>query len=376
MMNEESAINTAATSTGITHHLDDPASLDGGEAITALQTRLLDWYAANRRDLPWRRTRDPYHILVAEMMLQQTQVPRVLPRYLAWLERFPTLEALAAAPTADVLREWSGLGYNSRAVRLQQIARHGVARHGGRLPETVEELLILPGIGDYTARAIACFAYEQDVPVLDTNVKRVLHRVLIGPEVPTPAVNDRQLWALAARAAPTGRGYDWNQALMDFGSSVCAARKPACVICPLRPICRAAPTIHALLATRSHARRANGATPATPFTSTNRYYRGQTLRVLGTLNGNESIALDALGPRVKPDYSAADRQWLYQLVRQLDREGLVKVWSSPATEPATAAMVRETSTTYALGAGVSDPRPDTAQNDDNLSIVRVRLPEG
>ncbi len=159
-----------------------------------------------------------------------------------------------------MLREWSGLGYNSRAVRLQQVARHAVAHHGGRLPASVEELLALPGIGDYTARAIACFAYERDVPVLDTNVKRVLHRVLAGPEVPRPALNDRQLWALAGRAVPAGRGYDWNQALMDFGSSVCTARKPACVICPLRPICRAAPAINTLLAQqgRAPARRRRG----------------------------------------------------------------------------------------------------------------------
>ena len=295
--------------------------------LAAFQDGLLAWYAANGRDLPWRRTRDPYHILVSEMMLQQTQVPRVLPRYLRWLERFPTLEALAAAPTADVLREWSGLGYNSRAVRLQAIARHVVAHHGGRMPRTVEELLALPGIGDYTARAIACFAHEQDVPVLDTNVKRVLHRVLLGPEVPAPQLSDRQLWDLAARALPPGRGYDWNQALMDFGSQVCTARRPACLVCPLRPICRAAPTIHARLAEEHGASRraSRAAKPSVPFTSTSRYYRGQTLRVLGELGARQSLSLDALGPRVKPGYTPADRPWLYGLVAQLARDGLVSV---------------------------------------------------
>ncbi len=295
--------------------------------LAAFQDGLLAWYAANGRDLPWRRTRDPYHILVSEMMLQQTQVPRVLPRYLQWLERFPSLEALAAAPTADVLREWSGLGYNSRAVRLQAIARHVVAHHGGGMPRTVEELLALPGIGDYTARAIACFAHEQDVPVLDTNVKRVLHRVLLGSELPAPQLSDRQLWDLADRALPPGRGYDWNQALMDFGSQVCTARRPACLVCPLRPICRAAPTIHARLAEQHGAsRRANrAAKPSVPFTSTSRYYRGQTLRVLGELGARQSLSLDALGPRVKPGYTPADRPWLYDLVAQLARDGLVSV---------------------------------------------------
>src|SRR5207248_2772192 len=121
---------------------DPPAHIEGGQ-IAAFQDRLLAWYAAHRRDLPWRRTRDPYAILVSEMMLQQTQVPRVLPRYLAWLERFPTPAALAQAPTADVLREWSGLGYNSRAVRLQQVARHVVAHNGGRKAAAVEGLVAL-----------------------------------------------------------------------------------------------------------------------------------------------------------------------------------------------------------------------------------------
>src|SRR4051812_14715409 len=147
----------------------DQRELPEDACIAAMQEGLLAWYAANRRDLPWRQTRDPYKILLSEVMLQQTQVPRVLPRWQAWLRRFPTIEALAAAPTADVLREWSGLGYNSRAVRLQAVARHVVAELGGQMPATVEGLLALPGIGDYTARAVACFAHEQDVPVLDTN---------------------------------------------------------------------------------------------------------------------------------------------------------------------------------------------------------------
>jgi A/G-specific adenine glycosylase len=375
------------------------------DQIAAFHGGLLAWYAAHRRDLPWRQTRDPYAILLSEMMLQQTQVPRVLPRYRAWLERFPTPAALAAAPTADVLREWSGLGYNSRAVRLQQVARHVVAHNGGRMPETVEELLALPGIGAYTARAIACFAYERDVPVLDTNVKRVLHRVLAGPEVPRALLAERELWALAERAVPAGRGYDWHQGLMDFGSQVCTARRPACLVCPLRSICRAEPTIQAALAEqqgagRREARRAaaNGAaTPrAVPFTSTNRHYRGQTLRVLGALGAGEGIALDALGPQVKPGYSAAERPWLYALVAQLGRDGLVRVWTSAecgvrngewATETeaghsvgyrrdqqcAIAGVVREAAAPYDAGesAGAPDPGPEF-----DLTAVRVSLPEG
>jgi len=336
--------------------------------IGALQAGLLGWYAANRRDLPWRQTRDPYRILLAEMMLQQTQVPRVLPRWHAWLERFPTLEALAAAPTADVLREWSGLGYNSRAVRLQAVARHVVAEYAGVLPRDVPTLLALPGIGEYTARAIACFAYEQDVPVLDTNVKRVLHRVLLGPDVPKPLVSDRQLWALAERTVPTGRGYDWNQGLMDFGSLICTARKPACLICPLHPICRAAPQIGTALAEQQGARRRAGkgdAPAAIPFTSTARFFRGQILRALGAQPANEGLLLDALGSQIKPDYTAAECPWLHGLVAALHRDGLVT--ADPA--PARPAAVREGTAPYATG----DATP-AAQDD--LANVRVTLPHG
>jgi A/G-specific adenine glycosylase len=347
----------------------DQRALSEDTHIAAMQEGLLGWYAANRRDLPWRQTRDPYRILLSEMMLQQTQVPRVLPRYLAWLERFPTLAALAAAPTADVLREWSGLGYNSRAIRLQVIARHVVAEYGGRMPADVPSLLALPGIGDYTARAIACFAYEQDVPVLDTNVRRVLHRILIGPDTPKPTVGDRQLWALAERAVPAGRGYDWNQGLMDFGSTICTARKPACLVCPLRPICKAAPYIATALAEQQGTRRraARSAESAgVPFTSTNRYFRGQTLRVLGAQPGNAGLDLDTLGPQVKTGYSPDDRAWLYGLVAALHRDGLVTV--RPAPNGAT--MVREERVAYAAGGD------ETGNAGADLATVRVSLPEG
>jgi len=349
---------------GVTSSIEQVADTQ----IAALQMGLLGWYAANRRDLPWRQTRDPYRILLAEMMLQQTQVPRVLPRWHAWLERFPTLEALAAAPTADVLREWSGLGYNSRAVRLQAVARHVVAEYGGTMPRDVPTLLALPGIGAYTARAIACFAYEQDVPVLDTNVKRVLHRVLLGPDVPKPLVNDRQLWALAERTVPVGRGYDWNQGLMDFGSLICTARKPACLVCPLRPICRAARQIGTALAEQQGARRRAGrgdAPVAVPFTSTARFFRGRILRALGAQPANEGLLLDALGGQIKPDYTAAERPWLHGLVAALHRDGLVTADPAPARSPA----MREKAAPYAIGDAVP------AEQDD-LAAVRVTLPHG
>jgi A/G-specific adenine glycosylase len=183
------------------------------------QTALLAWFAEHGRDLPWRRTRDPYAILVSEIMLQQTQVARVLERYPAWLERWPTPAALAAAPAADVLRAWSGLGYNRRALNLQNAARRVVEL--GEFPREIAELERLPGIGPYTARAIACFAFGAQVTALDTNVRRVLERALGTTDV----------------VPPPGLAWEWNQALFDLGAQVCLARIPRCDRCPLAGAC-------------------------------------------------------------------------------------------------------------------------------------------
>ncbi|HYM28518.1 MAG TPA: hypothetical protein VET66_10235, partial [Steroidobacteraceae bacterium] len=203
---------------------------------------MLAWYAAHGRDLPWRHTRDPYAILVSEVMLQQTQVDRVLPKYHEFLARFPTLGALAAAPAGDVIRTWAPLGYNVRAVRLHQIARQAVAEHGGVLPGTLEGLLALKGIGRYTAGAIACFAYGAPVATVDTNIRRVLWRVFRGVEPatwPTGQAASREALALAEWALPAGAAYDWQQALMDLGATVCLSRRPACERCPLATCCAA-----------------------------------------------------------------------------------------------------------------------------------------
>ena len=149
--------------------------------VRRFQRRLLAWYARHGRDLPWRRTREPYRILVSEIMLQQTQVDRVIPKYEQFLQRYPTMEDLAAARASDVRRLWYPLGYNVRPIRLHAIARETIARYGGRLPESDDALRELPGIGRYTAGAIRSFAYGQDAAILDTNVRRVLGRVFVGP---------------------------------------------------------------------------------------------------------------------------------------------------------------------------------------------------
>ena len=212
----------------------------GSAIVRRFQRRLLAWYREHGRDLPWRRTRAPYRILVSEIMLQQTQVDRVVPKYHEFLRRYPTLGRLAVARVDEVRRLWYPLGYNIRPVRLHAIARETLARYGGRLPDSEERLRALPGIGRYTAGAILSFAYGRDVPILDTNVRRVLGRVFLGARR-AAARREAFFWDLAAALVPRGRGYDWNQALMDFGATHCTPRKPRCGGCPMKGFCRSYP---------------------------------------------------------------------------------------------------------------------------------------
>lgn len=183
--------------------------------------------------MPWRRTRDPYRILVSEVMLQQTQVERVIPKYHEWVERYPDLESLARASAHEVREAWRPLGYNVRPLRLREIARQA-AHDGGRLPDTREGLLALKGVGPYTAGAVLSFAYGKPAPILDTNVRRVLQRVFVGGR----RSRTRTMWALSEALLPRRRPYDFNQALMDLGATVCTARAPRCPQCPMRTICR------------------------------------------------------------------------------------------------------------------------------------------
>jgi A/G-specific adenine glycosylase len=204
-----------------------------------LSALLLDWYAAHKRRLPWRGERDPYRVWVSEIMLQQTQVETVIPYYHRWLKRFPTVRTLAAAPLADVLRLWEGLGYYARARHLHRAAQRIVNEHGGRMPRTVEELRALPGVGRYTAAAIASLAFGEDAAVLDGNVKRVLARVFDFRGDVKAAAGEKRLWDIAETLAPPGRAADHNQALMDLGASLCTPRAPQCGECPLRALCAA-----------------------------------------------------------------------------------------------------------------------------------------
>jgi A/G-specific adenine glycosylase len=211
--------------------------------VRRFQRRLLAWYARHGRDLPWRRTRVAYRVLVSEIMLQQTQVERVIPKYRQFLRAYPTLKALAQAPVEQVRRLWYPLGYNVRPLRLHAIACESVARYGGRLPDSAEALRAMPGIGRYTAGAVLSFAYGRDTAVLDTNVRRVLTRVFLGPRRTARLRGDRRLWDLAERLVPAGRGYDFNQGLMDFGATWCTPRRPRCRPCPMRGLCASHATL-------------------------------------------------------------------------------------------------------------------------------------
>ena len=200
--------------------------------MTPFQRRLLDWAEGVRPDLPWRHTRDPWAVLVSELMLQQTQVARVVPKYAVFLADFPDAASCAAADVGDVVRRWAGLGYNRRAVHLHRTATVVTEDLGGSMPDTLDGLLALPGIGPYTARAVLAFAYERDVGVVDTNAGRVLARAVAGRRL-APAEAQR----LADATVPPDRGWAWNQAVLDLGATVCTKRSPRCDTCPVRDEC-------------------------------------------------------------------------------------------------------------------------------------------
>jgi len=206
--------------------------------VSKFRRRLLRWFRRHGRDLPWRRTRDPYHIVVSEFMLQQTQVSRVETYYRRFLKRYPSIEVLAAAPAATVRESWEGLGYYRRAANLHRLARTVVGEHGGVVPADPAALVRLPGVGRYTAGAVACFAYERATPAVDTNVARVIRRAF-HPRLRKPAVL-RRVWETAALIVPNHgkRAWEFNQAIMELGAVVCTARVARCEGCPVRGCCK------------------------------------------------------------------------------------------------------------------------------------------
>jgi A/G-specific adenine glycosylase len=272
------------------------------------RTRVLAWFAEAGRDLPWRSTRDPYRVLVAEVLAQQTQAGRAAAAWPRFLERFPDVAALAAAAPAEVLRAWQGLGYNRRALALHQTAKAVVERGGW--PDTVEELAALPGIGPYTARAVACFALERRVAPVDTNVARVLARSLAGadPAQLTPAARQR----LADQAMAEEQPWAWSSALMDVGALHCRPR-PRCDRCPLELSCRWRALGPAAPPPRPRAQ--------APFATSDRRWRGAVVRALA--GAPDGLDRAALAEAVQA--AAADRPagWFDTLLHRLEAEGMV-----------------------------------------------------
>ncbi len=216
-------------------HLSPMSSPD----LTTIVTPLLLWWDQYKADLPWRHTRDPYAIWIAEVMLQQTQITTVLPYYERWLMRFPTVESLAMAPLGEVLKYWEGMGYYSRARHLHAAAQTIVNTYRGHMPQTVDRLLELAGIGEYTAGAIASIAFQRAVPVVDGNIIRVLTRLTDMPDDVTLGPTKKRLWQLAARLVPDQRPGDYNQALMELGQKICLPTNPHCHECPVAEPCLA-----------------------------------------------------------------------------------------------------------------------------------------
>lgn len=251
-------------------------------------------------------------------MLQQTQVSRVLVKYPLFLKRFPTLRALARARRADVVRAWQGMGYNNRAVRLHALAQQVVSGHRGRIPRTEEELLALPGIGTYTARAVLCSAFGEPVAFVDVNIRRLYSRLFGNMPDTAAMLPDRTAAAIADDMLPRRRAYDWNQALMDIGATICTARAPRCTACPLAALCTSAGTMAAARPAAAKKERSFYGVP-------HRIYRGRIIEQLRAGTVRRGMPVHAIGPRILPQFDASHTAWLEQLLAALERDGLVRI---------------------------------------------------
>lgn len=261
--------------------------------IREFQEKILSWYAKNQRDLPWRKTRDPYNILISEIMSQQTQISRVVPKYDAWIKELPTLTDLATAPISTVLRLWSGLGYNRRALYLQKAAKVIIETYAGEFPLTGEELQKLPGIGKYTASAIACFAYNAQIPVIDTNIRKVI-LVHFGDQIPDGRSEEKRVQEIAWKLLPKGNAYHWNQALMDYAGAELKAYKI--------PV----PKQSKLL-------------------GSDRYYRGQTLKyLLSAKSTGHRVTVNTLLEYFEGKSQTIVKKRFEQILSGMESEGFIK----------------------------------------------------
>lgn len=249
-------------------------------------------------------------------MLQQTYVSRVLEKFPQFLRRFPTMRALAAATQKDVVIAWQGMGYNNRAVRLHRLAKTVVHQHGGKLPRNFQDLIQLPGVGRYTANAVLSSAFGKDAPVVDVNVRRFFSRVFWKMDATTDMRPLDDIWNMAEQLAPAGKAYQWNQAVMDLGATVCIARDPRCDVCPVGSYCRSKSAMKRAAPTSSAQSGAKGVIP-------NRIYRGRIIEALRHHHGRRRLQADALGKAIHPRYSRKHRKWLDELLMSLERDGLI-----------------------------------------------------
>ncbi len=321
---------------------------------TVLHQKLFSWWKKEGRVLPWRNKlgeetetdvltvredafttyftpslkRDPYRVVVAELMLQQTQVDRVLPKYEGWMKQWPTIDDLAQAKLAEVLIFWQGLGYNRRARFLWLLAEEIAGKRKGVWPKTEEELLQLPGIGKYTARAVLSFAFGKQVGVVDTNVKRILNRVLLQKEV--PSLSEKEYFQLADDILPPTQADPWNQLLMDFGAMICTAKSPKCHLCPLFQECAVnqeainkgyASYAEYVRVLTVQLKKEKPSQKTIKFIDTDRYFRGRIMDVLRT----GKVSLTQLSHQLKEEHGLIDQTRFEKLVTSLQKEGLIQV---------------------------------------------------
>ncbi|MGZ4211677.1 MAG: A/G-specific adenine glycosylase [Actinomycetota bacterium] len=281
--------------------------------LPKIHERVLAWFDEHGRSFPWRAHRDPYQTLVAEVMLQQTQTGRVAPAYGTVLAKCPDVRALAHAPAMEVIQAWKGLGYNRRAVDLQRAAQTIEHEHGGVVPSDPKALRALPGVGEYSASAVACFAYDRQVPVVDVNVRRVLSRAARAKDE-LPLDDARHV---ADHWLAPGEAYRWNQALMDIGAMVCRIDTPLCAQCPLKPFCA-----YRLQGKHKHPR-APQPSKQSRFEGSSRQKRGGIIDHLRE-TAEEGVSLSALAKVIHPG-GDADLRWLVELLEGLERDGLVEM---------------------------------------------------
>ncbi len=295
-----------------------------------LRDAILTWYAARGRTLPFRGATDPYAILVSEAMAQQTQVARAGEAWTRFMVRFPTVDTLAAAAPADVLRAWQGLGYNRRALNLWRAAHVIVEQHGGRVPSDLPALKALPGVGPYTARAIAALAFGLPVGAVDTNVRRVLGRILAGG---VGVFGTAQMQILADAAVPPDRPGEWTHALMDLGAMLCASRRPACEACPAQAWCRYVTTPAEPVSVAHGPARSAARETAAAFVTTSRWLRGRIVDRLREAPGAGWTAVDApIGGHGAAAVETA--------LAALEREGLIELDKAGGVGPRLARLAR------------------------------------